>query len=67
MSQRSRGRVLGFGLALLVIETILSHPAIATDKISLFKVVSRGPIPAFASHLGRPCLRMSESKDHCQQ
>lgn len=40
MSQRSRGRVLGFGLALLVIETILSHPAIATDKISLFKVIT---------------------------
>ncbi|UTD27906.1 hypothetical protein [Bradyrhizobium sp. WD16] len=40
MSERSRSRVLGFGLAILVIETILSHPAIATDKISLFKVVT---------------------------
>lgn len=40
MSERSRSRVLGFGLAILVIETILSHPAIATDKVSLFKVVT---------------------------
>jgi hypothetical protein len=39
MSQTSRSRVLGFGLAVLVLETIIS-PAIATDKISLFKVVT---------------------------
>lgn len=32
--------VLGFGLALLALETVLSHPALATDKVSLFKVVT---------------------------
>lgn len=40
MSQASRSRVLGFGLAGLVLETIISHPALATDKVSLFKVVT---------------------------
>ncbi len=40
MSQASRSRVLGFGLVGLVLETIISHPALATDKVSLFKVVT---------------------------
>ncbi|MEW6642470.1 MAG: hypothetical protein AB1586_18330 [Pseudomonadota bacterium] len=40
MSQTSRSRVLGFGLVGLVLETIISHPALATDKVSLFKVVT---------------------------
>jgi hypothetical protein len=40
MSQASRSRVLGFGLVALALETVLSHPALATDKISLFKVVT---------------------------
>ena len=40
MSQTSRSRVLGFGLMALVVETIISHPALATDKVSLFKVIT---------------------------
>jgi hypothetical protein len=38
-SRASRSRMLAFGLAVLVLDTIIS-PAIATDKISLFKVVT---------------------------
>jgi len=40
MSTLSRSRVLGFGLVGLVLDTIASHPAIATDRVSLFKVVT---------------------------
>src|SRR5215475_10448442 len=40
MSEASRSRVLGFGLVALVLETIMSHPALATDKVSLFKVIT---------------------------
>ena len=40
MSQAPRSRVLGFGLVGLILETIISHPALATDKVSLFKVVT---------------------------
>jgi len=40
MSQTSRSRVLGFGLVGLILETIISHPALATDKVSLFKVIT---------------------------
>jgi hypothetical protein len=40
MSQASHTGVLGFGLVGLILETIVSHPAFATDKISLFKVVT---------------------------
>jgi hypothetical protein len=41
MSQTSNRFVLGFGLAVLVLEFFLSQQsALATDKISLFKVVT---------------------------
>lgn len=40
MSTRSNAWLLGIGLAGLLLETIASHPALATDKVSLFKVIS---------------------------
>ncbi|WP_299807870.1 hypothetical protein [Tardiphaga sp.] len=40
MSTRSNRWLLGLGLAGLLLETIVSHPALATDKVSLFKVIS---------------------------
>lgn len=40
MSQTSNRLVLGLGLAGLILECFLSHPAFATDKVSLFKVVT---------------------------
>jgi hypothetical protein len=41
MSQTSNRFVLGFGLAVLVLEFFLSQQsALATDKISLFKVIT---------------------------
>jgi hypothetical protein len=40
MSTTSRSRVLGFGLLGLILETVASHPSVATDQVSLFKVVT---------------------------
>lgn len=40
MSKMSRSLVLGFGLVGLVLETIASHPAFATNKTALFRVVT---------------------------
>ena len=40
MTTRSNRWVLGLGLAGLLLETIIAHPALATDKVSLFKVIS---------------------------
>ena len=40
MSTRSNRWLLGLGFAGLMLETIVSHPALATDKVSLFKVIS---------------------------
>ncbi len=40
MSTTSNRLLLGFALAGLLIETIASHPALATDKVSLFKVIT---------------------------
>ena len=40
MSTRSNRWLLGIGLAGLLLETIVAHPALATDKVSLFKVIS---------------------------
>lgn len=40
MSQTSNHLVLGLGLAGLILECFLSHPALATDKVSLFKIVT---------------------------
>lgn len=40
MSTTSRQIVLGLGLAGLLVEAIVSHPAFAVDKVKLFKVVT---------------------------
>ena len=40
MSTTSRQAVLAIGLAGLLIEAIVSHPALATDKVVLFKVTT---------------------------
>jgi hypothetical protein len=40
MPPKSRRFVLIAGFVSLVLETILSHPVLATDKVSLFKVVT---------------------------
>lgn len=40
MSTRSNRLLLSFALAGLILESIASHPALATDKVSLFKVVT---------------------------
>ena len=40
MTTRSNRWVLGLGFAGLLLETIIAHPALATDKVSLFKVIS---------------------------
>lgn len=40
MSRTSTNIVLGLGLAGLIIEAIVSHPALAVDKVVLFKVVT---------------------------
>jgi hypothetical protein len=40
MSTRSRQTVLALGLAGLLVEAVVSHPAFAVGKVTLFKVVS---------------------------
>ncbi|UZE48747.1 hypothetical protein [Rhodopseudomonas sp. P2A-2r] len=40
MSTRSNRWLLGFACAGLMFETIVSHPALATDKVSLFKIIT---------------------------
>jgi hypothetical protein len=40
MSTRSRQTVLALGLAGLLVEAVVSHPAFAVGKMTLFKVVS---------------------------
>ncbi len=40
MSVTSRQFVLGLGLAGLIVEAIVSHPALAVDKVKLFKVTT---------------------------
>jgi len=40
MSNRSNRWLLGIALTGLILETIASHPALATDKVSLFKVIT---------------------------
>lgn len=40
MSQTSKRLLLGAGLAGLILESIVAHPALATDKVSLFKVIT---------------------------
>ena len=45
MSRKSREIVLGIGLVGLILEAIAAHPALAVDKIKLFKVTTpRGEI-----------------------
>lgn len=40
MSQTSNRLLLGIGLAGLLLDGIVNHPALATDKVSLFKVIT---------------------------
>jgi hypothetical protein len=40
MSTTSNRWLLGLALAGLMLETVVSHPALATDKVSLFKVIT---------------------------
>ncbi|MBB5054426.1 hypothetical protein HNQ36_004428 [Afipia massiliensis] len=40
MSTRSRQTVLALGLAGLLVEAVVSHPAFAVGRVTLFKVVS---------------------------
>ena len=40
MSKTSNRLLLGIGFAGLVLESIVNHPALATDKVSLFKVIT---------------------------
>jgi hypothetical protein len=40
MSQTSKRLLLGIGLAGLLLEGLVNHPALATDKVSLFKVIT---------------------------
>ncbi|HEY8333531.1 MAG TPA: hypothetical protein VIQ05_07030 [Tardiphaga sp.] len=40
MSTRSNRWLLGLAFAGLMLETIVTHPALATDKVSLFKVIT---------------------------
>jgi len=40
MSQTSNRLLLGIGLAGLILESVFNRPALATDKVSLFKVIT---------------------------
>ena len=40
MSQTSNRLLLGIGLAGLILESVFNHPALATDKVSLFRVIT---------------------------
>jgi hypothetical protein len=40
MSVRSNRLLLGIALAGLILESVVSHPAFATSKVSLFKVIT---------------------------
>ena len=40
MSSTSRQLVLGVGLAGLIVEAVISHPALSVDKVKLFKVTT---------------------------
>jgi len=40
MSQMSRRLLLGLGLAGLILENVMAHPALAADQVSLFKVIT---------------------------
>ena len=40
MSQTSTRLLFGLGLAGLILESFAMHPALATDKVSLFKVIT---------------------------
>jgi hypothetical protein len=40
MSARSNRWLLGLALAGLILESVVTHPALATDKVSLFKVIT---------------------------
>jgi hypothetical protein len=40
MSQTSTRLLLGIGLAGLILESAFNHPALATGKVSLFKVIT---------------------------
>lgn len=40
ISHRSNRLLLGAALAGLILESILSHPALATSKVSLFRVIT---------------------------
>ncbi|MBC7578698.1 hypothetical protein [Tardiphaga sp.] len=40
MSTRSNRWLLGLALAGLILETVIAHPALATDKVMLFKVIT---------------------------
>ena len=41
MSKTSNRLLLGLGLAGLILDCIASHPALATDKVSLFRVFTQ--------------------------
>ena len=40
MSQTSNRLLLGLGLAGLILDGLSSHPALATDKVSLFRIIT---------------------------
>lgn len=61
MSTRSRQIVLGLGLAGLLIEAVLSHPALAVKKVTLFKVTS--PTSEIVIGLTHKDLQQLEGKD----
>jgi hypothetical protein len=40
MSQTSHRLLLGLGLVGLILESVMAYPAVAADKVSLFKVIT---------------------------